>query len=553
MDFNRKILLVAVNAKYIHTCPAVYSLMAYAAAGGGELPGIEGAEYTINDRYQDILADIVGKKAGIIAFSVYIWNTELVHRLIRDIRKILADRVVLWAGGPEATYDPESFLGDNGVDLCMLGEGEETFSALTRLCQESARLTVSVIQTSGIRGIAFMKQNRLVLTGMADPVQMDSLPWLYADASRFDHRIVYYESSRGCPFACAYCLSGRERGMRYRSLDVVLKELGSFLEQRVPQVKFVDRTFNADISRAMAIWEFIRDHDNGVTNFHFEIEADRMNKEALELLAGLRPGLVQMEIGVQSANPMTLRSVHRNTDLSGVAALMKALTPIQNINLHLDLIAGLPYEDLDSFARSFCTVYDLQPHQLQLGFLKLLRGTGLYERREEYGLICSDTAPYEVLCTRWLSFGELSLLHRVSDRVEEFYNSQGFRRSLPVAVSLFPDAFSFFTALADYYRDKGYEESRPSVRQRYEIFTAFVLDALKSRGDISGAMKRDLPEIIRLDEALHVHPSRRMHAGITLDLAAGPVCLQIDYTHCSPVNKEARLVEQKNKKQLLYP
>ena len=592
-----KILLVAVNAKYIHTCPAIYSLKA--CADLQEIPDLEIAiaEYTINDRYQDVLAGIMAHGADVIGFSTYIWNVDRVRRLIRDIRRIRGKDVQLWAGGPEATYYPEPFLREDGADLCMLGEGEEVFFQLAAwVCHahdseeesssvESTGLENNYVESTGLEsdkakgavaeyphfcGIAFLQNGNLISTGLAAPVDLDRIPFLYRDLTLFSNRILYYESSRGCPFSCAYCLSGRERGIRCRNLDVVKQELQFFLDQRVKQVKFIDRTFNASADFAMEIWRYLRDHDNGETNFHFEIEADRITEEELALLRELRPGLIQMEIGVQSANPDTLRSVHRRPDLTRIAEVMEALVPQQNINLHLDLIAGLPFEGMESFRNSFNTVYAMRPHQFQVGFLKLLKGTELYDRREEYGLVCSADAPYEVLQTKWLTYEELDLLHRISDRVEEYVNTQGFRRSLPLAEKFFPDAFALFEALAEYYRREGYEQKRPSVFQRYEIFSAFLrecwdelraeerqtaADSLKSlKGDSEEEKRSDnmpeaseetellnIMETVRLDKYLHTHPSRRMTAEETFCFGGEAVQLKFDYRTCSPVNGEAEM------------
>lgn len=553
-----KILLVAVNAKFIHTCPAVYSLKACA-----ELQNIDGLtisvlEFTINDRYQDVLAGILAQDADVIAFSSYIWNTDRIRRLIRDIRLVRGGSVRLWAGGPEATYYPERFLREDGADLCMLGEGEDVFSALAAdyAAKDKGASPIAEREAdSCLRGIAFLREGDLVSTGLAAPVDMDGIPFLYRDLTLFSDRILYYEASRGCPFSCAYCLSGRERGIRRRNLDTVRQELQFFLDQRVRQVKFIDRTFNSDPDFAMAIWRYLQEHDNGVTNFHFEIEADRMTGEELAPLQGLRPGLIQMEIGVQSANPETLRSVHRRPELTRIAEVMAALVPAQNINLHLDLIAGLPYEGMESFRHSFNTVYAMQPHQFQVGFLKLLKGTELYDRREEYGLVCSGDIPYEVLKTRWMSYGELEILHRISDRVEETVNSQGFRRSLPLAEKLFPDAFALFEALAAYYRREGYEQKRPSVFQRYDIFSAFLQERWAALGEDAQQAAADalkvsreeaLPlilETVRLDRCLHTHQSRRMTAAEVFHFPGKTVHLQFDYRSCSPVNGEASMAE----------
>ena len=539
-----KILLTALNAKYIHTCPAIWSLRAYAMA---ELPEAAGkvsiaiAEYTINDRYRDVLAGIMSYDADVIAFSTYIWNVDRVRRLIRDIRKICGDSVKIWAGGPEATWYPEAYLREDGADLCMLGEGEIIFTQLVQ--QEMNRLeNVEADPGDALRhlpGLAFVQGDTLVNTGMAPVPQLDGIPFLYQDLSLFENRILYYEASRGCPFACAYCLSGRERGVRYRDLNTVKKELQFFLDEKVKQVKFVDRTFNADPQFAMEIWSYLATNDNQVTNFHFEIEADRMTDEEITLISQLRPGLIQMEIGVQSANPDTLRSVHRGIRLDRVRKIMDALVPVQNVNLHLDLIAGLPFEDYDSFRSSFCTVYAMRPHQLQLGFLKLLKGTELYDRRDEYGLVYSQDAPYEVLKTNWISYAQLEKLHRISDLVEEYVNSQGFRRSLPLVETLFPDAFSLFEALDAYYREMGYETGRPSSRQRYDILTELVLGRMEEDNVKSAHTRQEITEMIRFDRALHVHQSRRMVTEEVFDFGAGPVRYRFDHTDCSPVNGEA--------------
>ena len=422
------------------------------------------------------------------------------------------------------------FLKEDGVDLCMLGEGEDVFSALAAGLSDSWR---------NLPGLALLENDTVVSTGLAAPVGLNRIPFLYHDLSLFENRILYYESSRGCPFSCAYCLSGRERGIRYRNPEVVEEELQFFLDQRVRQVKFIDRTFNADPVFAMRVWRYISDHDNGITNFHFEIEADRLTEEELELLVTLRSGMVQMEIGVQSANPNTLRSVHRRPDLTRIRDAVARLVPAQNINLHLDLIAGLPYEDMASFQHSFNEVYGMRPHQFQVGFLKLLKGTELYDRREEYGLVCSEDAPYEVLKTKWLSYEDVAKLHRISDRVEEYVNSQGFRRSLPLVEACFPDAFSLFEALADYYVETGADRQQPSVFRRYEIFRDFMQQTLRKAGAADGEKERQILETIRFDQCLHSHTSRRMTAEETFSFGEGTQTYCFDHRKTSPVNGEA--------------
>ena len=545
-----KIMLAAVNAKYIHTCPAVYSLKAYADSCVPEMSGrmtIKTAEYTINDNYQDVLAGIMSYDADIIGFSTYIWNVDRVKRLIRDIRCIRGDAVRIWAGGPEAGWYPDRLLREDGADLCLTGEGEVVFSELVRCTLQKGALIGPEDYPAGLAGLSFLRGDEIVRTGTAKPADLARIPFLYSHLSLFDNRIIYYEASRGCPFACAYCLSGRERGTRYRSLETVREELQFFLDQRVKQVKFVDRTFNADPAFATAIWTYIRDHDNGIANFHFEIEADRMTDEELELVSGFRPGLIQMEIGVQSANPETLKSVHRIPQLDRIRKVMNVLEPKQNINLHLDLIAGLPYEGMDSFRESFRAVYEMKPNQLQLGFLKLLKGTELYDRREEYGLVCSQDAPYEVLKTKWLTYRELEMLHRISDRVEEYVNSQGFRRSLPLVEKLFPDPFSLFEALAEYYQKNGYDKNKPSGKKRYEILEDFAGTGTADENDLAR-----IREMIRFDRALHIHPSRRMQLEETFDFGNGPETYRFDHSECSPVNGEAKVENLDNERPVFY-
>ena len=545
-----RILLAAVNAKFIHTNPAVYSLRAFARENLAECVDVifDVSEFTINDRYQDVLAGIIECDADIIAFSVYIWNVERIRHLIRDIRKIRGSLVKIWAGGPEASWFPQPLLKD-GADLCMTGEGEVVFTELVKLeCSAGGILdsNFSEDRYEKLPGLAFMRGDKLVKTGIAQIPSIDRIPFLYDDIASFEDRIIYYEASRGCPFSCAYCLSGKERGVRYRNPETVERELQFFLDQRVRQVKFVDRSFNADPVFALRIWRYISGHDNGVTNFHFEIEGDRLTDEELELLGTLRPGLIQMEIGVQSANPETLRSVHRNPSLAKIRSAVGKLVPRQNINVHLDLIAGLPYENLESFRSSFNTVYAMRPHQLQLGFLKLLKGTELYERRDEYGLVCSDDPPYEVLKTKWLTFDDLELLHRINDRVEEFVNSGCFRRSLQAAETLFADPFELFTELDIWYNNHGFHKNRPSAQKRYEIFIDFIEERAEREG-LAAEKKKQIRELIRLDRALHTHPSRRMISTETFEFAYGTVILNIDHTDCSPVNGEASFEEASGK------
>lgn len=529
-----KILLIAVNAKYIHSCPAVYSLKAYADKYKISDISIEIAEYTINDRYSDILSDIAQRHPDAAAFSTYIWNVTRVRQLMRDLRTIFGETIQIWAGGPESTNAPEKFLtgcgSDRLADLCMQGEGEETFRHLVdHFAADPDKAPAD------LPGLALPQPDgRIHFTGPAAPVDMDRIPFLYNDLTLFDNRIIYYESSRGCPYHCSYCLSSLDRRVRFRNISTVEKELQYFLDNKVRQVKFVDRTFNCSHAHADAIWHYIAAHDNGITNFHFEMEADLLTEEEIDFLNTLRPGLVQMEIGIQSVNPETLQAVGRTTDTDRIERAVDGLRRAGNINIHLDLIAGLPYEDAALFCRSFNRVYAMRPEQLQLGFLKVLRGTEMARRSSEFGIFSSANPPYQVLKTRWMSFDELAELERISDMVEDYYNSLFFRRSLPYIETLFETPFDLYRMLAAYSRRQGYFVQKPAARKRYDVMKDFIKENCPDEN-----LYRQLCSRIDFDKALHFNASRRMQAIRTFDFGDGPQTFRIDYSRRSPVNGEA--------------
>lgn len=435
-----KFLLVAVNAKYIHSNPAVYSLQAY--AGEKLRPYVEVAEYTINNRTEDILADIYLRKPDAVAFSCYIWNWSMIRRIFVELHKLLP-QIPIWLGGPEVSFDAEEILERypmlTGI---MAGEGEETFRELLGYyaCRGERRL-------ADIPGLVL----RFGRTGERAPLTMDALPFLYEDLRIFENRILYYESGRGCPYRCSYCLSSIEKRTRLRGIDEVRKHLQFFLDHRVPQVKFVDRTFNCDHAHARAVWEYILEHDNGVTNFHFEIAADLLREDEIALLGRMRPGLVQLEIGVQTVNPLTLREIRRKTDLDRLEWAVAKIRSGGNIHQHLDLIAGLPWEDYDSFRVSFDRVYSMKPHQLQLGFLKVLKGSYMHEKAGDYGMAYQSEPPYEVLYTRWMSYEDILRLKRVEEMVEIYFNSGQFTHTLPWLLQAFTGPFAMYEALADFY------------------------------------------------------------------------------------------------------
>lgn len=535
-----KFLLVAVNAKYIHSNPAVYSLKAYAdyvheqkkcwgsmCQNGQSLPGVyekvlsgrmpeeenrkeyppvcvEIAEYTINHLTEKILEDIYRRKPDVVGFSCYIWNINVIWELVADLHKVLSETDI-WLGGPEVSFDGLALLNRNqelfGV---MKGEGEETFAALLRcyrLLGTSVRKRENVIcgqgkggadddlgnfwsRLSDLPGIVFRGENGEILDREMPPVSdLGRIPFPFQNIDEFENRIIYYESSRGCPFSCSYCLSSIDKSVRFRDLELIKQELDFFLEQRVPQVKFVDRTFNCNKEHAMAVWRHILDHDNGVTNFHFEIAADLMDEEELSLIGKMRPGLMQFEIGVQSTNPRTIRAIHRKTDLERVRWVVDRINAGHNIHQHLDLIVGLPYEDYESFHRSFNDVYAMKPEQLQVGFLKVLKGSLMYFTAQEYGMAYREKPPYEILSTRWLSYEEIIRLKAVEDMVEIYYNSGQFAGTLKLLAEQFEDAFLLYERLAGFYEKKGLSGQNHSRMAKYEILHQFILETV-SREEI---------------------------------------------------------------------
>lgn len=479
-----KILLAACNAKYIHSNPAVYNLRAYA---DDCRDSVFIKEFTINQPKDEILKDIYRSGADVVCFSCYIWNISFVKEIIEDLKKLLPD-TAFWAGGPEVSFHGEELLRSmpqlTGI---MAGEGEETFRELAGYyVKNKGRL-------EDIRGILFRQGEEIRNNGLREPVDLNKIPFVYEHIGEFSNRIIYYESSRGCPFSCSYCLSSIDRRLRFRDLVLVKKELQFFLDHKVPQVKFVDRTFNCRHGHAMEIWKYILEHDNGVTNFHFEVSADLFTEEELKLLGQMRPGLVQLEIGVQSANPQTLKAIRRKTDLRKLENAVARIREKENIHQHLDLIAGLPWEDYESFRRSFDYVYKMRPDQLQLGFLKVLKGSSMEMEAKEYGMVFKTREPYEILSTKWLFYEEILKLKMVESMVEVYYNSGQFQHTLNWIMRFYEDAFSFFESLGKFYEKKGYGEISHSRIRRYEILLEFLREETEiSEAEASQKMIYDL-------------------------------------------------------------
>ncbi len=490
-----KIVLTAINAKYIHSNLAVYSLRAYAAPYKDE---IEIAEYTINQQLDDILMDIYKKKPDILCFSCYIWNLTYVEELIREVKKIFPN-LPIWVGGPEVSYDAKDVLTRlPEVTGVMCGEGEETFlellhyyhADLKRKVQsthdisaddfgvseiEAQKVAETTRSLSRIAGIAYRDaEGEIVQNEWRKTIDLSSVPFVYQDMDDFKNKIIYYESSRGCPFSCSYCLSSVDKCLRFRDLELVKKELQFFIDEEVPQVKFVDRTFNCKHQHAMEIWTYLMEHDKGITNFHFEVAADLLNEEEIQLIEKMRPGLIQLEIGVQSTNEETIREIRRTMKFSEVARIVKRINQNGNVHQHLDLIAGLPYENIESFRKSFDDVYRLHPEQLQLGFLKVLKGSYMEEMKDAYGLVYKSRPPYEVLYTKWLTYQDVLVLKKVEEMVEVYYNSGQFAYTLRHLEKEFESPFQLYLELGNYYEEQKLHLVSHTRVARYEILLAFI-------------------------------------------------------------------------------
>ena len=511
-----KFLLAAINAKYIHSNPGVYSLRAFART---KIPGadIEIGEYTINHQMDLILQDIYRRKPDFIGFSCYIWNISYIMEIVRDVKKVLPEAEI-WLGGPEVSYDAKKVLTrEPDVRGIMRGEGELTFTELVRAylerektsvpdgytgesfrgqakeetsgCAENTRMPENAegenahsdrLDLSQIPGITYRAANcEIEEHGPQRLLSLDEIPFYYDDMAGFENRIVYYESSRGCPFSCSYCLSSIDKTVRFRSLDLVFPELQFFLYHKVPQVKFVDRTFNCKREHTLGIWRYLVEHDNGITNFHFEVSADIFDEEELELIGRMRPGLIQLEIGVQSTNPDTIREIHRHMDLVKLKRAVDRVYDYRNTHQHLDLIAGLPYENYESFMRSFDDVYRMRPDQLQMGFLKVLKGSYMEEQVAAYDLKYRGIPPYEVLSTKWLPYSDVIRLKGVEDMVEVYYNSGQFPATMKLLEKRFQRPSEIFVNLAEYYEKNGLTGISHSRLARYEILYRFLEEDMR--------------------------------------------------------------------------
>lgn len=473
------ILLTAINAKYIHSNLAVYSLRAYAAGKCERYKEEIGiAEYTINQPLDQILMDLYKRKPEVLCFSCYLWNIEYVEQLVAELGKIMP-QTDIWLGGPEVSYHASHMLEQfPQVYGIMRGEGEETFLELAEFYYNNSGKSLEqcekVQRLKEIVGITFRDGEEIIETADRSVMDLSKVPFVYEDLDVFKNKIIYYESSRGCPFSCSYCLSSIDKCLRFRDLELVKKELQFFIDHEIPQVKFVDRTFNCKQSHSMEIWSYIKEHDKGKTNFHFEVAADLLNEEELNLISTMRSGLIQLEIGVQSTNEQTIKEIHRTMKFSQVTEVVNRVHAAKNIHQHLDLIAGLPFEDYNSFHKSFCDVYALRPEQLQLGFLKVLKGSYMEEKTKDYELLYQNRPPYEVLSTKWLPYSDVIRLKGLEEMVEVYYNSRQFEHTMELLEQVFGDAFVMFEEMSNYYEEHGYYGVNHNRVARYEILYAFI-------------------------------------------------------------------------------
>ncbi len=522
LEYCVKILLTAINAKYIHSNLALYSLKAYAKAYN---PYIRITEFTINNYTDDILQSVYKEKPDFIGFSCYIWNMGIIERLCTELRKLLPG-CKIWLGGPEVSYDAKRRLeAEEAIDGIMIGEGEGTFLELLDYYiggglslehikgiafRESARRTGDFPAPGGY--LPAEPTERVTVTPVRPEIDLNTLPFPYENMEDFKNKIIYYETSRGCPYSCSYCLSSVDKKVRFRNIELVKQELAVFLEQRVPQVKFVDRTFNCNRNHALAVWKYIKENDNGVTNFHFEISADILGEEEMKILNSLREGLVQLEIGVQSTNFQTVEAIHRRMNLDKLKQAVNLIHKGGNVHQHLDLIAGLPYEDLKTFKKSFNEVYALSPDQFQLGFLKVLKGSAMHRESKEWGTAYQSIPPYEVLYTGWLSYDDILILKMVEDMVEIYYNSRQFEYAIKYMEHFFETPFDLYYGLGSYYEEKKLRGIQSSRLKRYEILIDFM-DKMKETGKDTavninlGAFRNILVHDLYLRENLKSRPS----------------------------------------------
>ncbi len=475
-----KILLTALNSKFVHSNLAVRYLKAFTKDMNYEC---EIREFSINDREEKILEEIIKERPNIVAFSTYIWNIEMIKRL-SNLIKLVDESIEIVYGGPEVSYDSQNILKELNGEYIIEGEGEKTY-------REFVEYKLGERDIKSIRGLYYKVDGEVYSNGKRPLMNMNEIVFPYEENENLDNKIVYYEASRGCPFNCKYCLSSTVHGVRFLDVDRVKKELQYFIDKEVRLVKFVDRTFNCNHKFTMAIWEFLINQDTK-TQFHFEISADILKESELELLRKAPKDRFQFEVGVQTTNDDVLNKINRFVNFSDIKEKVDELLKIRNIKQHLDLIAGLPGEDYNSFKKSFNDVYSIAPEEIQLGFLKLLRGSSMREEAEEYGMKYSPYPPYEILKTKDISYEELLKLKKVEEMVDKYYNSQKFNNIIKYLVNKFETPFDFYYELGTYFEKKGYFSRNIGNSEYYRVFLDFNMEILKEDNSI-------LKELLRYD------------------------------------------------------
>lgn len=458
-----KILLVGINSKFIHSNLAIRYLYAYTK----DLKyNIEIKEYTINDSIENILRGILEEEPDVICFSTYIWNTDLVKKLARLI-KIVSDNIKILYGGPEVSFDGKEFLEKNEGDYIIEGEGEETFRELVTALNNKRAL-------SEIKGLYYKEKDGIRYNGKRENIDMNQLVFPYEENENFDNKIVYYEASRGCPYRCKYCLSSVDRNTRFLNIERVKKDLKYFIDKKVRLLKFVDRTFNTNKEFTSDIWEYLIGL-GGDTCFHFEISAKLLTDDQIEILKKAPAGKFQFEVGVQTTNDEVLKNINRDGSFSEIKEKVIKIQELKSIKQHLDLIAGLPGENFESFINSFNQVYALRGEELQLGFLKLLKGSLMYDEIDLWGIKYSPYPPYEVLKTKDISYQELQKLKKVEKLVDKYYNSKKFNMILDYLISKFGTPYDFYYKLSLYFTDMGYYERPLSNDNYYKALIDFYI------------------------------------------------------------------------------
>lgn len=490
-----KILLTAINSKFIHSNLAVRYLKAFTK----DLPyESKIREFSINDREERILKEIIEEKADVVAFSTYIWNVEIVSR-VANLIKLVSPQTEILYGGPEVSYDSKAFMEKNIGEYLIEGEGEKTY-------RDFVEYKLGLKELSDIKGLYYRKNDEIIFNGPRPLMNMDEIVFPYEEDEDLNNKIVYYEGSRGCPFRCKYCLSSTTHGVRFHSIERTLEELNFFIKKGVRLVKFVDRTFNCNHKYSMAIWDFLIKADTN-TKFHFEISADILKEEEIELLRKAPKGRFQFEVGVQTTNDDVLKNINRFVNFSDIKEKVEELLSINNINQHLDLIAGLPGEDYKSFVKSFNDVHSIKPEEIQLGFLKLLKGSDMRRDAYLYNMKYSPYPPYEILSTDKISYDEIQILKRVEAVVDKYYNSQKFNTILEFFYDKFETPYEFFYELGNYFEQKGYFNKNIGNTEYYKVFLDFNMEILKGKEDylvdiirydyLSFNKKRGIPEFLR--------------------------------------------------------